>query len=182
MPEENAVVAIYVSHAEAEEALKELERSGFDMTKLSIIGKDYHTEEGVVGYYNAGDRMKRWGKSGAFWGGMWGLLLGSAFFAIPGIGPVLVAGPLVGWIVGALEGAVVVGGLSAIGAGLYSIGIPKDSVVQYESAIKSDQFLLLAHGNTEELARARIIMHMSRPVAVTDHETTPAVIAGAGSR
>src|SRR5271170_1820008 len=69
------------------------------------------------------DRMKYWGKTGAFWGGFWGLLFGSAFFAIPGIGPVLVAGPLVAWIVGGLEGAALVGGLSAIGAGLVGIGI-----------------------------------------------------------
>jgi hypothetical protein len=54
----------------------------------------------VIGYYNAGDRMKYWGKLGAFWGGFWGLLFGSAFFLIPGVGPLLVAGPLVGWIVG----------------------------------------------------------------------------------
>ena len=46
------------------------------MKKLSILGKDYHTEEHVVGYYKAGDRMKAWGKMGAFWGGMWGLLFG----------------------------------------------------------------------------------------------------------
>jgi uncharacterized membrane protein len=172
--ETNAVVAIYESHSQAEEALKELQRSGFDMKKLSIIGKDYHTDEHVVGYYNAGDRMKRWGKSGAFWGGFWGLLFGSAFFAIPGIGPVLVAGPLVAWIVGALEGAVVVGGLSAIGAGLYSIGIPKDSIVQYESAIKSDKFLLLAHGTTDDVERAKGIMRAARPVAVALHEIEPA--------
>ena len=50
-------------------------------------------------------------------GGLWGMLFGAAFFAIPGIG-VLVAGRLVAWIIGALEGAVVVGGLSVIGAGL----------------------------------------------------------------
>ncbi len=63
------------------------------------------------------------------------MLFGSAFFVISGIGPLLVAGPLVAWIVGAVEGAVVVGGLSAIGAGLYSIGIPKNSIVEYETAL-----------------------------------------------
>src|ERR1700690_4161872 len=110
MPEKNAVVAIYPDHSQAEEALKELQRSGFDMKKLSIVGKDYHSDEQVVGYYNAGDRMKRWGKTGAFWGGFWGLLFGSAFFAIPGIGPVLVAGPVVPWVVGALDGAAGGGG------------------------------------------------------------------------
>ncbi len=98
--------------------MEQLQIGGFDMKKLSIVGKDYHTEEHVGGYYNAGDRMKHWGKWGAFWGGFWGLLFGAGFFAVPGIGPVLVAGPLVGWIVGAPEGAVIVGGLSAIVAGL----------------------------------------------------------------
>jgi hypothetical protein len=139
------------------------------MKKLSIVGKDYHTEEHVVGYYNAGDRMKRWGKSGAFWGGLWGILFGSAFFAVPGIGPVLVAGPLVSWIIGEIEGAVVVGGLSAVGAGLYSIGIPKDSVLQYESAIKSDKFLLLAHGAAAEVERAKEIMRAAQPAEVAVH-------------
>jgi hypothetical protein len=182
MSEKNAVIAIYESHAQAEEALKELQRSGFDMKKLSIVGKDYHTDEQVVGYYNAGDRMKRWGKSGAFWGGFWGLLLGSAFFAIPGIGPVLVAGPLVAWIVGALEGAVVVGGLSALGAGLYSIGIPKDSIVQYESAIRSDKFLLLAHGTVEEVERAKAIMRTAQPLEVTVHVVEKPETVGASAR
>jgi hypothetical protein len=67
----NAVVAVYPSHAGAESAVKDLEQSGFDMKKLSIVGRDYHTDEHVVGYYNAGDRMKYWGKVGTFWGGFW---------------------------------------------------------------------------------------------------------------
>jgi len=178
----DAVVAIYETHSQAEEAVKEMQRAGFDMKKMSIVGKDYHTDEHVVGYYNAGDRMKYWGKQGAFWGGIWGMLFGAAFFAIPGIGPLLVAGPLVAWIVGALEGAVVVGGLSALGAGMYSIGIPKNSVVKYESALKSDKFLLLAHGTAEEVARARDIMQTTHPVEVTVHAPEREQIAGGTGR
>ena len=121
------------------------------MTKLSIVGKDYHTEEDVVGYYTTGDRMKAWGKSGAFWGGMWGLLFGSAFFFIPGIGPLLAAGPLVVWIVGALESAVAVGGLSALGAALYSIGIPNDSILKTEAQIKAGKFVVIEHGTQSTL-------------------------------
>jgi hypothetical protein len=162
--------------------VKELQRSGIDMKKLSIVGKDYHTEEQVVGYYNTGDRMKYWGKLGAFWGGLWGMLFGAAFFAIPGLGPVLVAGPLVAWIVGALEGAVVVGGMGALGAGLYSIGIPKDSVVKYETAIKSDKFIVLAHGTADEVARAKDIMQATHPVEVALHVVAPAQSTVAGTR
>jgi hypothetical protein len=169
MSETNAVVAIYDSHSQAEEAVKELQRSGFDIKKLSIVGKGYHTEEQVVGFYNTGDRMKHWGKLGAFWGGLWGMLFGAAFFVIPGLGPILAAGPVVAWIVGALEGAVVVGGLSAVGAGLYSIGIPKDSVVKYEAALKSDKYLVLAHGTADVVAKAKDIIETTHPAQLSLH-------------
>ncbi len=174
MQEQNSVVAVYGTHVEAEEAVKKLQRGGIDMHSLSIIGKETHTEEHAVGYYNTGDRMKHWGKTGAFWGGLWGMLFGSAFFIIPGIGPMLVAGPLVAWIVGALEGAALVGGLSAVGAGLIGLGIPKDSVVQYELALKTDQYLLLVSDSPSEIARAKQIIGTTRPVQSTVH--TPEVV------
>jgi hypothetical protein len=158
------------------EAVKAPQRSGFDIKKLSVVGKDYHTDEQVVGYYNAGDRIKYWGK----WGGFWGLLFGAAFFWVPAIGPVLVGGPLAAWIVAGLENALVVGGLSAIGAGLYSIGIPKDSIVTYETAIKAGQFLVVAHGTAAETAEARSILSTLKPTDLTDHILEPTANAVAG--
>jgi len=158
MLDKNSVVATFDQHAQAEEAVKLLQHASFDMKTLSIIGKGYHTEEDVVGYYTTGDRMKHWGKSGAFWGGIWGMLFGSAFFMIPGIGPLMAAGPIVVWIVGALETAAVVGGASALGAGLYSMGIPKQSVVQYETSLKAGSFVLVVHGTPAEVTRAHAIL------------------------
>lgn len=154
----NSVVAIYDTHEKAERAIKELQQAGIDMKSLSIAARDTHTDEHVVGYYNAGDRMMYWGKMGAFWGGFWGLLFGAAAFAVPGLGPILVAGPLVGWIIAGLEGAAVVGGVSAVGAGLVSIGIPKDSVLKYDVALKTDKFLLVVHGSSDEVAKAKEII------------------------
>jgi uncharacterized membrane protein len=170
MNKSNSIVAIYPTHTAAEAAVKELQKSGFDMKKLSIIGRDYHADEHVIGYYNIGDRMKLWGKTGAFWGGLWGLLFGSAFFWIPGLGPLLVAGPMVSWIVGALEGAIVVGGLSAIGAGLYSLGIPKDSIMRYETAIKADKFVLIAHGTEDEVNHAKETVARTKPETLDRHQ------------
>ncbi len=177
MPDKNSVVAVFDTHTAAEQAVLELQKSGFDMKKLSIVGKDYHTDEHVVGYYNAGDRMKFWGKWGAFWGGIFGMMFGSAFFFVPGIGPLAVAGPLVGWIVGALEEAVIVGGLSALGAGLYSIGIPKDSILKYETAVKSGKFVLVAHGTLDEVSRAKKLLDQAGIGGSTLH--TGAQVAGA---
>jgi hypothetical protein len=169
MSEKNTVVSIYNTHTEAEDAVRELQKAGFEMKKLSIVGKDYHSDEHVVGYYNTGDRVKYWGKLGAFWGGVWGFLFGSAFLFIPGLGPIVVAGPLVAWIIGALEGAVVVGGLSAVGAALYGIGIPKDSIVKYETSLKSNKFLLVAHGTGEDAEKAKKILETTHAVETAIH-------------
>ncbi len=169
MDKKNSVVAIFDSHTEAEAAVKEIQKSGFELKQLSIVGKDYHSEEHVIGYYNTGDRMRYWGKFGAFWGGLWGFLFGSAFFWIPGIGPLVVAGPLVSWIVGALEGATIYGGLTALGAALYSIGIPKDSILNYETALKADKFLVIAHGTATEVESAKSILAQTRPSELAAH-------------
>ncbi len=177
MSKQNSVVAVYHTHMEADQAVKELQRGGVDLHKLSIVGKGYHTDEQVVGYYNTGDRMKYWGKVGAFWGGFWGLLFGSALFIIPGLGPILAAGPVVAWIVAGLEGAVEVGALGALGAGLFSIGIPKDSIVKYETALKTDQFLLIVHGTAAEVAQAKDIIQTTHPVHFSQHSADDVAVA-----
>jgi uncharacterized membrane protein len=177
MSEHNTSIGIFDSHAQAEEAIKDLQRSGLDIKRLSIVGRDYHTDEHVVGYYNTGDRMAYWGKQGAFWGGLWGLLMGAGFFLIPGIGPLVVAGPLVGWIVGALEGAAVVGGLSVLGAALYSMGIPKDSILRYETAIKSGKYVLIYHGTAEEIEQCKRVLDAAKAPEVAVHINEPPVSA-----
>ena len=169
MSKQNSVVAIFASHNEAENAVRELQKTGFDMKKLSIVGRDYHTDEHVVGYYNTGDRMMYWGKLGAFWGGLWGMLFGSAFFFLPGIGPLVVAGPLVAWIIGVLEGAVVVGGISALGAALVSIGIPENSVLKYETDLKAGKLLLVLQATPQEVERAKDCLDNTQATGTTIH-------------
>ncbi len=171
MPEKtSSAVGIFRNHQDAEYAVKELAKSGYDMKKLSVLGKDYHTEETVIGYYNTGDRMATWGKFGLFWGSIWGLLFGSAFFIIPGLGPVMVAGPLVSWIIGLLETAVITGGLSALGGALASIGIPEDSILRYETALKASKFILIAHGTAREVEMARNILMRNKAEEANVHK------------
>ncbi len=160
------MAALYDTHEQAEHAVKKLQHQGYDMQQLSIVGRDYHSEENVVGYYNMGDRMLKWGGNGAFWGSIWGMLFGSAFILIPGVGPLLLAGPLVGMLVGALEGAVVVGGVSALGAALASLGIPDDTIVEYETEIKVGKYMLLAHGTPAEVERAREILGVASTAVI----------------
>jgi hypothetical protein len=158
MQTEHSPFYVFNSHVEAEEAIRELSRAGFDMKNLSLVGKGYHSEEHPIGFYTVGDRIKSWGKMGAFWGGIWGLLLAPAVFFLPGIGLLAMAGPFAAALVGALEGAVVVGGMSALGAALVQYGMPADQIIKYESALKAEKYVLIAHGNAEELKKVHSIL------------------------
>ena len=89
---------------------------------------------------------------------------------IPGVGPLVVAGPMVVWIVGALESALVVGGLSALGAALVGIGIPKDSILKYETVLKNDKFLVIAHGSTAEISQAKEILGRTGSESLDYHQ------------
>jgi uncharacterized membrane protein len=155
----NISVAIYDTHQQAEESIKLLQRSGFDMSKLSIIGRDYRTEEQVVGYFNTGDRVKLFSKWGAFWGGLVGILIGSGFMVVPLLGHIVVLGPLAATLANGIEGAVLGGGMSALAGALLSIGIPRDSVLQYEAALKADKFLLVVQGTADDIAGAKEALH-----------------------
>jgi hypothetical protein len=168
MPDDT-LIAVFADHNQAETAVRKVADSGFDMKQLSIVGQGYHTEEKVVGFYNTGDRVKFWGKRGAFWGGLWGLFFGGVFMMVPVVGQVMVLGYLASVVVSAIEGAVMVGGLSALGAALFSVGVPKDSVIQYETALKADEFLVTAHGSAEALAGVRTILASSNPSSLALH-------------
>ena len=162
MDKDNLPVYVFNTHMEAEEAIKALSKSGYDVKKLSIIGKGYHTEETPIGFYTMGDRIKTWGGIGAFWGGIWGLLIAPAVFFLPGFGLVALAGPVVAALVAALEGAVLVGGVSAIGAALMQIGVPKDQIMKYEMALKVDKYVLMVHGSIEEQDKARTVLEQTK--------------------
>jgi hypothetical protein len=169
MDTSDTVIAVFADHQAAETAVKTLTASGFEMKNLSVVGKGYHTEEKVVGFYSAGDRIKFWGTRGAFWGGLWGLFFGGLFLTIPIVGHVIVLGYMASVAISAIESAVMVGGLSALGAALYSIGVPKDSVIQYEAALKADSFLVMAHGTPAEMARAKAILDTANPTRIDLH-------------
>jgi hypothetical protein len=156
---QNATVAVLDSHRRVEESVQRLRQSDFDLSKLSVAAKERHPEQQVVAHYGAGGHARYWGEFGPFWTEMWASLSGWACFDFPGTGPILVAGPLGGWIVAALENEAVFGGLSAFGAALYGLGIPKDAVLRCEAAVRMDKLLLIAHGAVDEVGKARELLN-----------------------
>jgi hypothetical protein len=164
----NSIIAVYDTHQATEDGVRELQKVGFNMAKLSIVGKEYYTEEHIVGYYNAGNRMKYWGQMGAFWGGVCGMLAGAAFFVLPGMGPMLIAGPLAAGIADTLDKEPS-GDLSVLGTCLFSLGVPKENILRYEWNLRKDKVLLVAHGTAKVLMDAKEILHRTRPVEINVH-------------
>jgi len=163
----NSCIAIFNTHQEAEQAIIELEHAGFDMKKLSIVGKDYQQEERVIGYYNGTNRVKFWGKRGAFWGGLWGLVFNPAFMCVPGAASLTAGRLLFITVASGLSTAIFTGSLTAFGAALYSIGVPRNSIINYETAVnKMKKFLLIVHGTHDEIKRASDILNAGREVEV----------------
>lgn len=162
----DTAIAVFDDHIAAEAAVRELARSGFDVKHLSVVGKGYHSEEKVAGFFNLGDRVKFWGSWGAFWGALWGFFLGGMLLVVPVFGHVVVLGYLASAVVSAVEGAVAVGGLSAIGGALAGIGVPNNSIIRFETALKADSFMVMAHGSSEEIARARETLQDARAASV----------------
>jgi len=154
----NVAVAIFDTHAQADAAVRGLAAAGIDMKSISIVGRDYHTEEHVVGYFNAGDRARFFGRLGAFWGGLAGMLFGAAFLFVPFVGHIVVLGPLASMVVGARQGAALGGGISAVAGALSALGIPRNSVLRYETAIKAAKFLVAVQGDATSVSRARDLL------------------------
>ncbi|MGV3492004.1 MAG: general stress protein [Devosia sp.] len=177
----SVAVATFENHDAAEAAVKQLIAAGFAANTLSVVGKGYHTEDKVAGFYNTGDRVKFWGKQGAAWGALWGALFGGLFITVPVTGPVLFLGYLGAVALSAVETAVVVGAAGAIGGAIASIGIPKDSVLNYESVIKADGFIVMAHGDADTVAKARTLLQATAKSVEIHTDLVPADTASAAA-
>jgi hypothetical protein len=152
MGEHHAVLAICNTQVEAEAAMRELTHTGFHIKQLSVVGQGYRPAKHAGGYSDTADCME----------------YGST--AISGIGSVLIAGPLLGWVFGALEETVAAGGITAIGTALKNMGIPKDSILSYETALRFSKFIMLVHGTAEEVAHAQNILRTKRAHAIVEQE------------
>ncbi len=155
----NCCVSICPTHQAAQQAIEELQKAAADLRQVSIVGKGYHSEEHPIGFYSTGDCIFYWGFQGAFWSDLWGLLAGAAFFWVPGFGTLAAAGPIVTLLVDGLEGAAVGDGFGVLGSALYSMGVPRGSIDQYQEAVRAEQFLLIVHGEHRDIEHACAILH-----------------------
>lgn len=154
-----SVIGIYGSMAQAEDAVRALNEGGYPIEQISVVAKDLQSEKQVHGFVTAGDLAKGGATTGAWMGGLFGLLVGAAFIWVPGFGPLLVAGPLAAMLLGGVEGALAgAAGGSLMGA-LVGWGVSKQHIIKYEEHVKGGKYLVIAHGEPEQVMIARDILH-----------------------
>jgi hypothetical protein len=158
MVKENATVSICANPDQVQKAVVDLERYGFDIKRISVIGKAYGEKQELAAYYKQGDKLKCWGKQSDFWNRLCILIRDWIFFSCPGTGALLVIGPVSLWIIAVLDNSSIFGGLSVLGATLYSMGLAKDSVQDYEEALRKGSYLLIVHGPSQEVMQAKRIL------------------------
>jgi hypothetical protein len=179
MSDKHEVVTMCPTHVEAEAAVLVLQKAGFDMYKISIIGQDYQTTEHVRGFLTWKDTAKsgagQAGYWGSFFGGLFGILSGVGLLFVPGVGPVIVGGHVVGVLASWLEGMIIGGAGAAVAGGLVGalvgLGIPREKALKYETDIKAGKFALIVSGTDDEVNQAQQILksvnhEVSQPVAV----------------
>lgn len=166
---EQSVIGVYHTMSEAEEAVRTLGRGGFPITQVSIVAQNLESEKEVHGYVTAGDVAKAGAGTGAWVGGLFGLLVGAAFIWVPGFGPLLVAGPFAAMLLGSMEGVMAGAASGGLLGALVGWGVSKQHIIRYEEHLKGGKYLLIAHGGAEEVTRAHNILQGTGAAEVTHH-------------
>jgi hypothetical protein len=164
--DDRAVIAVFPNLGATEQAVRRLAAEGFPLDRISIVGKDLQSEVQVNGVVTAGDIAGPTAATGAWVGGLFGVLSGLALLFIPGAGPLIVLGPLAAGAVGAAEGALFGGAIGAI-LGHF---VAKQHLPKYESLVRAGSYLLLVHGTDDDVFRAQRLLVESGSSDVARHD------------
>ena len=150
MDQANSIVCICETHEQELGAMKNLHRAGIMPDTISAATRDVDSSLHTLDYYQLGDQT----------------------FTIPGIGPMLVTGPLSSWIATAFRSDTGDGEVSMAGAGLASLGIPRNSILQYDAVLKAGGYLLIVHGQPGDIATAIMVIGGTTHCSHTIHGET----------
>ena len=175
--QDQAVVASFLNHGDAEAAVLRLAEGGLPINQISIIGRNFETHEDIQGFYRPADAAREGAGQGAWFGGIFGLMMGAmGFFILPVVGGLMIIGPLAGMVAGAIAGA----GVGALINGLVAAGVPRDQALKYQERLQAGEFLVVVHGNAEATAKAHEILHgttqthlQMHDAAIGEHEARP---------
>jgi hypothetical protein len=166
-------IGTFPSYQATEIALQELKDSGFPMDRISVIGRDIHDHNEATGVNTsnrlevagnldtdeneAGETARKGAIAGSTIGGLTGLLIGLGVLAIPGVGPVMLAGAAATVIATAVSGGVIGAAAGSLAGGLVGLGIPEDRAKIYSDHVAEGKYLVMVEGSQAEIAAAERI-------------------------
>jgi hypothetical protein len=165
LPGDFSVAGVYPTMEQAERAVERLRQASFPVDRISIVGQGLESQTRVHGFVTTGDVAKSAAGTGAWVGGFFGLLSGAALLFIPGLGPLIVLGPLAAGAVGAAEGAT---GMGVLG-GILGHFLAKRHIPKLTEEITAGKYLLAVHGTTEECERAKRILEDVGATDISQH-------------
>ncbi len=158
-------VGVFSHRRDAEDALHELKRSGFAMDRVSVMAKDTDGRENIAGAEvredvgNKADEGASLGAlSGGTLGGLTGLLVGLGTLAIPGIGPIMLAGATATTLATTLAGAGIGALTGSLLGGLIGLGIPEERAKVYNERVERGHYLVIIEGTDDEIRHAEHIL------------------------
>jgi len=158
MPEKNTCILSYISSKDALQAIGELQAKRFDLATVSIVANGHNKKECAVGIYSKAGRMYFYGAQCMFWESLWQILDGELFLMVTELESITAAGFIVQLLIKE-QGDIDIHGFTVLGAALFHMGVPADSVKQYESAIKAGRILLIVNGKRADVERSCEILH-----------------------
>lgn len=142
------VIGVFSREDSAEQAVHDLRNSGFDTNEISIIARDRQRDAG--GTMVSEGSLSSGVTTGGILGGLAGLATGAGALAVPGIGPLIAAGPLTGVISGAATGG--------IAGGLIDWGIPSERSDFYEGKVREGRILTAVRTVDQKIEKAASIL------------------------
>ncbi len=170
---EQRAVGIFSNYKATEIALCELKNSDFLMDRVSVVGIDINSHIEVTGA-NTSNRLtdlgnldtneneaeetaKKGAVAGSTLGGLTGLLVGLGIVAIPGVGPVMLAGAAATAIVTAISGSAIGAAAGSLAGGLIGLEIPEDRAKVYSDRVSQGDYLVMVEGSKADIALAESI-------------------------
>ncbi len=158
-------VGTFSSRNDIEYALRELRDAGFDMNKASVIAKNNDTGHQVAGVEtqeHVGNKADEGAAAGALTGGVFGgitgLLVGLGSLAVPGVGPILLAGEIATALITTVAGAGIGAATGGLLGALVGLGIPEERAKVYNERIERGDYLLILDGTEASINGAEVIV------------------------
>ena len=184
-------VGVFAQRRDAEAALHELKKSGYDMNRVSVVVQDADGDKNIAGaevQERVGDKSDEGATvgavSGGTLGGLTGLLVGLGTLAIPGIGPIMLAGAAATALATTLAGAGIGALAGSLLGGLIGLGIPEERAKVYNDRVQRGQYLVILDGTDAEIAEAEKILHTGgvEEFGIYDHPNSPPMTSGVATR